>query len=103
MSLSRRRFMILVASAATTTVLSIESRAEAPLLAENDPTARALGYKADAAQVDKTTFPRYQTGQTCANCQLYQGKPGSVTGPCPTYGGKLVYAKGWCNAYVKKV
>ncbi|MGU7779336.1 high-potential iron-sulfur protein [Burkholderia sp. PU8-34] len=23
-------------------------------------------------------------------------------GPCPTYGGKLVYAKGWCNAYVKK-
>jgi hypothetical protein len=52
--------------------------------------------------VDKTKFPRYQTGQTCANCQLYQGKPGSATGPCPTYGGKLVYAKGWCNAYVKK-
>ncbi len=102
MALSRRRFMILAASVASTTVLSTESRADAPLLAENDPTALALGYKADAAKVDKTKFPRFQAGQTCANCQLYQGKPGSVTGPCPTYGGKLVYAKGWCNAYVKK-
>lgn len=102
MSLSRRRFMILTASVASTTVLSAESRADAPLLAENDPTAQALGYKTDAAKVDKTKFTRYQTGQTCANCQLYQGTPGSATGPCPTYGGKLVYAKGWCNAYVKK-
>ncbi|MBC8750103.1 MULTISPECIES: high-potential iron-sulfur protein [Paraburkholderia] len=69
---------------------------------ENDPTAQALGYKMDASKVDKTKSPRYQAGQTCANCQLYQGKPGSTNGPCPTYGGKLVDAKGWCNAYVKK-
>lgn len=102
MSCSRRRFMILAASIASTTVLSTESRADAPLLAENDPTAQALGYKTDATKVDKTKFPRYLAGQSCANCQLYQGKPGSTTGPCPTYGGKLVYAKGWCNAYVKK-
>jgi hypothetical protein len=102
MPLSRRRFMTLAASVATTTVLSTEARADAPLLAENDPTAQALGYKTEASKVDKTRFPRYQTGQTCANCQLYQGKPDSTTGPCPTYGGKLVYAKGWCNAYVKK-
>lgn len=94
--------MILAASVASTTVLSTESRADAPVLAENDPTALALGYKVDAAKVDKTKFPRFQTGQTCANCQLYQGKPGSDKSPCPTYGGKLVYAKGWCNAYVKK-
>ena len=102
MSLSRRRFMILTASAASAMALSTESRADAPLLSENDPTAQALGYKTDAAKVDKAKFPHYQAGQTCANCQLYQGKPGSTTGPCPTYGGKPVYAKGWCNAYVKK-
>lgn len=102
MSLSRRRFMIVAASVASTTVLPAESRADAPLLSESDPTAQSLGYKTDAAKVDKAKFSRYQQGQTCANCQLYQGKAGSQTGPCPTYGGKLVYAKGWCNAYVKK-
>ncbi len=94
--------MILAASVASTTVLSTESRADAPVLAENDPTAQTLGYKTDAAKVDKAKFPRYQTGQTCANCQLYQGKPGSAMGPCPIYGGKLVDAKGWCNSYAKK-
>ena len=102
MSLSRRHFMILAASVASTTVLSTKAIADAPVLSESDPTAQALGYKTDASKVDKTKFPRYQAGQTCANCQLYQGKPGSASGPCPTYGGKLVDAKGWCNAYVKK-
>ncbi|MCG5078703.1 high-potential iron-sulfur protein [Paraburkholderia tagetis] len=102
MPVSRRRFMIIAASVASTTVLSTESRADAPVLSESDPTAKALGYKEDATKVDKSKFARYQAGQTCANCQLYGGKPGSTTGPCPTYGNKLVYAKGWCNAYVKK-
>ena len=102
MSLSRRHFMILAASVASTTVLPTQANADAPVLAETDPTAQALGYKTDASKVDKTKFPRYQAGQTCANCQLYQGKAGSPNGPCPTYGGKLVDARGWCNAYVKK-
>lgn len=102
MPVSRRRFMIIAASVASTTVLSTESRADAPLLSESDPTALALGYKEDAAKVDKAKFPHYQAGQTCASCQLYQGKAGGATGPCLAYGGKLVYAKGWCNSYVKK-
>lgn len=102
MSLSRRRFITFAASVASATMLPAESRAAAPLLAESDPTATALGYKTDVAKVDKAKFPRYQPGQACANCQLFQGKPGAATGPCLTYGGKLVYAKGWCNAYVKK-
>ncbi|WP_028219852.1 high-potential iron-sulfur protein [Paraburkholderia oxyphila] len=102
MPVSRRRFMIIAASVASTTVLSTESRADAPLLSVTDPTAQALGYTEDATKVDKSKFARYQAGQTCANCQLYSGKPGAATGPCATYGGKLVYAKGWCNAYVKK-
>lgn len=102
MSISRRQFMIVAASAASATVLPSESRADAPTLSESDPTAQALGYKMDATKVDKTKFPKYQTGQTCANCQLFQGKPGAATGPCVIYGGKIVEAKGWCNAYVKK-
>ncbi|TKC78964.1 High potential iron-sulfur protein [Trinickia terrae] len=102
MPISRRRFMIVAASAASAVFLPGEARSDAPLLSERDPTAQALGYKADAAQVGKTRFPKYVQGQTCVSCQLHQGKPGAATGPCVTYGGKPVYAKGWCNAYVKK-
>lgn len=102
MQVSRRHFMIFAASVASAAVLPNESRADAPMLSESDPTAQSLGYKAEATQVDKAKFPKYQAGQACANCQLYQGKAGAVTAPCPIYGGKLVNAKGWCNAYVKK-
>jgi hypothetical protein len=102
MHASRRHFIIIAASLASTAVLSNESLADAAVLSESDPTAQALGYKTNASQVDKAKYPKYQTGQVCANCQLYLGKPGSANGPCPIYGGKLVNVKGWCSAYVKK-
>ena len=102
MPISRRRFMMIAASVASTAVLSNESRADEAVLSESDPTAMSLGYKTDASQVDKTKFPRFQAGQACGNCQLFQGKPGAASGPCTIYGGKIVDAKGWCNAYVKK-
>ena len=79
-----------------------KAAAQAAPLDEKDPTAQSLGYKADATKVDKVKFPKYAAGQTCANCQLYQGKPGDATGGCPIFSGKLVNAKGWCSAYVKK-
>jgi hypothetical protein len=72
------------------------------MVSESDATAQSLGYKADATKVDKARFAKYQAGQACANCQLYQGKPGDASGPCPIFGGKQVSAKGWCGAYVKK-
>lgn len=102
MQASRRHFMIIAVSLASTAMLSDESWADAPVLSESDSTAQALGYKTDASHVDKSKYPKYETGQVCTNCQLYQGKPGSANGPCPIYGGKLVNAKGWCSAYVKK-
>jgi hypothetical protein len=67
-----------------------------------DPQAAALGYVPDATQADKTKFPKYAAGQTCANCTLYQGKAGDASGPCPLFAGKTVAAKGWCSAYAKK-
>ena len=67
-------------------------------VSESDPTATALGYKADATKAanrkDKTAV--------CGNCSLYSGKPGAADGPCSVFGGKLVSAKGWCTAWVKK-
>ena len=67
-----------------------------------DPQAAALGYVADASKVDKAKFPKFAAGQDCASCQLYQGKPGEASGPCPLCAGKTVAAKGWCSAFVKK-
>ena len=71
-------------------------------LDEKDPQAQALGYRHDAAQVDKKKFPTWQAGQTCANCLQYQGKPNEAWGPCTIFPGKVVAAKGWCSVWQKK-
>ena len=69
---------------------------------EKDAQAQSLGYKHDATKVDKAKFPKYQTGQACGNCTLYQGKPADAWGGCAIFPGKQVATKGWCSAYVKK-
>ena len=102
MKSSRRHFILFAASLASMGTLSSESRGAAPELSESDPTAQALGYTSDAARVDTGKFPQFRTGQTCADCQLYQGKPGDAAGPCTVFAGKQVNAKGWCGAYTKK-
>ncbi len=101
-SANRRRFIKisvagLAAAPFAATLLSGAAQA-AETLSESDPTAVALGYKTDATKAanrkDKTA--------TCSTCTLYSGKPGDPSGPCSAFGGKLVSAKGWCNAWVKK-
>ncbi|MEO8718352.1 MAG: high-potential iron-sulfur protein [Burkholderiales bacterium] len=69
---------------------------------EKDPTAAALGYVADAKKVNRKKFAKYQPGEHCAGCNLFKGKPGDAWGPCQIFQLKLVHAKGWCSAYVKK-
>ena len=73
-----------------------------PQLDEKDPTAQNLGYKHDATKADKAKFKQYAAGQTCAGCQLFQGKPGDAWAPCTIFPGKQVNVKGWCSAWVKK-
>jgi hypothetical protein len=82
--------------------LSRQAFADAPKVSESDPTAVALGYKNDAAQVDKAKYAKYAAGQQCNNCQFFQGKPTDAWAPCPMFGGKQVSGKGWCSAYTKK-
>lgn len=99
---TRRAFIrIATLSGAALTGLSAQA-ADAPVLAEKDPQAVALGYVGDAARVDKAKFPKYATGQVCGNCQFYQGKAGAAMGLCPLFAGKQVAVKGWCSAYAKK-
>jgi High potential iron-sulfur protein len=41
-------------------------------------------------------------GHDCANCQLFHGDKGAEWGPCDTFGGQLVSAKGWCQAWLER-
>lgn len=100
MKSSRRQFIIY--SAAGLASLSVANQASAQaMVAETDPQAVGLGYKADVATVDKAKFAKYVDGNNCANCQLYMSKSADA-GTCGIFPGKLVAAKGWCNAWVKK-
>ncbi len=78
------------------------ARAETPLVDPKDPQAAALGYTPDASKVDKAKYPKFEAGQACSACALYQGKAGDASGPCPLYAGKAVLAKAWCSAWVKR-
>lgn len=98
---NRRVFMMQMATATGAVLLAQEAVAQ-PMVAEGDPQAAGVGYKADASKVDKAKFPKYASGQSCANCALYQGKPGSASGGCGLFPGKQVAAKGWCSAWAKK-
>jgi hypothetical protein len=87
---------------ASTLALSRQAFADAPKVSETDPTAQALGYKADASKVDKAKFAKFAAGQQCSNCSFFQGKAGDAYGGCPMFAGKQVAATGWCSAYNKK-
>jgi hypothetical protein len=98
----RRTFMIQIAAAGSTAVACGAAVAQAAALAETDAQAVALAYKADTTKVDAKKFPKHEASQTCANCQLYQGKAADAAGPCALFPGKQVAAKGWCSAWAKK-
>lgn len=98
---NRRQFLITVVGASGAAVLGSAAQAQA-LVAETDPQAVALSYKADATKVDKTKQAKYAAGQQCSTCALFQGKASDAQGGCPLFAGKAVSAKGWCNAWAKK-
>ena len=99
---TRRHFILMVPAAALALSTARTASAQAVKLEETDAQAVALSYRNDATKVDATKFPAYAPGHNCANCQLFQGKPGEALGACGAMGGKLVNAKGWCVAWVKK-
>jgi hypothetical protein len=98
---SRRQFIQIVPVAGAALLAAQAANAQAKL-EESDAQAKALGYVHDATKVDKAKQAKYQAGQSCASCQLFQGKPTDAWGACPLFAGKQVAGKGWCNAWVKK-
>ena len=99
--LARRVFLMSVAATGAALATGAQAQAQ-PMVDEKDPQAVALGYVSDASRVDAKKYPKYAAGQHCANCALYQGKPGDKAGPCPLFAGRQVAAAGWCSAWVKK-
>lgn len=105
--LSRRRFIRNAAVAFPVGAIVLEESARAqdlPHVTSDDPTAKALFYVENAANVD-TSNPlaaRYEEGQMCANCVQLQGDEGPEWRPCALFPGKAVSIHGWCTAWVAK-
>jgi formylmethanofuran:tetrahydromethanopterin formyltransferase len=97
----RREFMIQI-SAGSAALLAGRFAMAADMVAETDPQAGALGYKADSSKVDAKKYPTHAATQNCGNCALFQGKAGDKAGMCPLFAGKQVAAAAWCSAYAKK-
>lgn len=100
--MTNRRTFLLQISLGSAALASTQAQAQGAMVAESDPQAAALGYKADATKVDKAKFPKFAAGQLCNNCALYQGKPTDAAAGCPIFAGKQVAGKGWCSAWAKK-
>ena len=101
-SMSRRHLLRLTTIAATALplaplLLRTAQAADAPLVSESDPTAKAVSYVEDVAKA-KAAKP----GSRCANCGLYTGAANAPSGACALFPGKQVKAAGWCSAWTKK-
>lgn len=89
---SRRAILKGLAAIPVVAIAGVHSKSYAAMVSADDPTAKALAY------VAKSTVD----GQTCANCNLYQGGD-KAAGPCPIFPGKDVAAAGWCKSWVAKM
>lgn len=74
---------------------------------DTDPTAKALGYVADATKAERFKKADVEgKDQNCANCQFYtKGDPieGKEAGKCLMLPSGAVAAAGWCKSWTKKV
>jgi len=98
---TRRQFLIMSAAGAATLSLNNLAQAQA-MVAETDPQAQALGYKADTTKVDAKKYPKHAAAQRCDSCALWQAKGAAAAGGCSLFAGKQVAAAGWCSAWAKK-
>jgi hypothetical protein len=103
-NINRRKFLQSTAAAGAGLVIARFSHAQ-EVISEDNPTAVALGYKADHTEVDTAKYTRKAgpggDNQQCTTCALY-GKVDDEYGNCPLFAGKLVHANGWCSGYAPK-
>jgi hypothetical protein len=92
---------LLAATGATVLQPTRSDAAELVPLTESDPTAKALGYHANAKTVDVKAFPTFKPSQSCSNCVQLQPGTGNARG-CNLFAGKSVNVGGWCKVWVQK-
>lgn len=68
----------------------------------SDPTAKALGFVADAKKVDAAANPTFKPTQTCGSCAQYQGTAAQPVAACNIFAGKTVPAGGWCKVWAAR-
>jgi hypothetical protein len=78
--------------------LRAAAASEAPLLSPGEKEAKTYKYVEDASKA-QGALP----GSTCANCALYQGHSGTLTGPCQIFPNKMVKAAGWCSSWAPQM
>ena len=98
---NRRQFVKVAVGSLASIPLIVSAQAESEKLSEGDPTALALGYKENTADVDVTKHPKHSKAQICGGCSLYTGGA-NAWGGCAIFPGKQVAAAGWCAAYAAK-
>lgn len=105
--LNRRRFLAGVAAIPLLEIGRPVFAQTLPIVSETDPTAAALGYKHNVADINTMMFTRRSTeangeSQFCHTCAYYSGVAGEEWGPCMLFPGKSVSANGWCNVWAPK-
>ncbi|MGC3982554.1 MAG: high-potential iron-sulfur protein [Steroidobacteraceae bacterium] len=93
-----RRELLVHALTSASIIAASASQAASQKLDPNDPVAKNVGYVEDAARVDVKKYPTFNKSQSCANCTLVQQRYGPIR-PCSLFPGKMITAKGWCNAW----
>jgi len=97
---SRRSFVIHMAAVSGALACG-QALAASKRIEESEPKAVSLGYKHDAAQVDKARFPKRTASEKCFNCMAWLGKPADAWAECDLTADRLVANGGWCSSYVK--
>ena len=77
-------------------------RALAKLRKEKDPQAAALGYVIHVYMADRAKCESYAPDQAFSNCAHCQEKPNDATAGCPMFASRVVSARSWCSAHIKK-
>lgn len=79
----------------------------ANFVSESDPTAKALGYVADASKAERPKKGEIEgKDQKCTNCQFYTAGTainGAEAGKCLMIPAGPVHGEGWCKSWLKKV
>jgi len=98
---TRRQFLKGLLAGALLPAAILPARAALPALAEDDATAKSLGYVTAATRAQKDAA--FRKGSSCASCALYQAaQEEGGQAPCAIFPGKAVAKGGWCRAWAQK-